>query len=92
MGNTLRQVVVVHQSSVLVMFLEEFHHPCSESGDDYPNHKPRDSECSKEQNETSIVQPRCGNGDRERLTNEEHRSVVLEYRIVMAELVLNRPE
>src|SRR5713226_4778168 len=69
------------------MFLEEFHHPCSESGDDDPNHKPRDTECGKEQNETTIVQPRCGNGDRECLAYEEHRSVVLEYRIVMAELV-----
>src|SRR5712664_1293490 len=69
------------------MLLEELHHPCSKRSDDDPDDKPRDTECGEEQNEPTIVQPRCGDGDRESLAHEEHRSVVLEYRIVMAELV-----
>jgi hypothetical protein len=68
-------------------FLEELHYLCSERGDTDPDDQPRDSEGGKEQNQTTIVQFCRSGGDGEGLAYEEHRAIVLEYRIVMGEVV-----
>jgi hypothetical protein len=77
----------LHQRSVLVTLLEEFYYPGPESGDNDPDHEPRDPERGEEQNEAMIDQSGRGDGYRESLAHEEHRAVVLKHRFVMPKLI-----